>query len=77
MREGLGGQVPARVERQVALGGSELVEEEAVAVGLGHDATEWKFFAAARTIAGPPMSMSAITSGSGTPRRAWATDRKG
>ena len=39
-------------------------------------ATEWKFFAAARTIAGPPMSMFAITSGSGTPRRI-ATDRKG
>ena len=39
-------------------------------------ATEWKFFAAARTIVGPPMSMFAITSASDTPRRA-ATDRNG
>ena len=77
MRERLAGQVAAGVERERAARRSSVSSSrKPYRSGSVTTATEWKFFAAARTIAGPPMSMFAITSASGTPRRI-ATERNG
>ena len=67
--EGLGGERAARVERQRAVL-PELGEHVRVAApGAETGATCAKFFAAARSIAGPPMSIISTASSSRTPCR--------
>ena len=61
--EGLGGELAARLERQLAVL-AQLVEHEPVPVGPRHRRTCAKFFAAARSIDGPPMSIISTASSS-------------